>query len=117
MSSPILPAEGLTGLPSIAPAASIAVDAGGVFVADLGAGDGDASVHAARGGPPPEVIDAILAAHEIHEELCESGYQLRFFAAPEGGRTRVELHDADGNVVSALTIAQALDIAAAAPAG
>lgn len=117
MSSPILPAEGLSGLPSITPAMSITVDTAGVLAADLGAGDGAASVQAARGGPPPEVIDSILAAHELHEELCESGYQLRFFAAPDGGRTRIELHDADGNVVSLLTIAQALDIAAATPAG
>lgn len=117
MSSPILPAEGLPGLPSTNPPTSIAVEPAGVFIAGLDPGEGAPSLEAARGAPPPEVIDEILAAHELCKELHEGGYQLRFFASPDGGRTRIELHDTDGNVVSSLTIAQALEIAAVAPAG
>ncbi len=117
MSSPILPAEGLPGLPSTTPPTSVAVDAADVFIAGLDDGEGAPSLEAARGTPPPEVIDQIVAAHELSSELRENGYQLRFLDPPEGGRTRVELHDTDGNLVCALTTAQALEIAAVTPAG
>jgi hypothetical protein len=112
MSSPILPAEGLPGLPSTTPA-SISVAAAGAFIAELDTGAGAPSVEAARGGPPPEVLEEILAADELAQQLRESGYQLRFFPSAGGQPTKIELHDADGSVVSVLTPAQAVAIAAA----
>ena len=110
MSSPILPAEGLPGLPSTTPATNISV-AAGAFIAELDAGAGTPSVEAARGGPPPEVLDQILAADELAQELRESGYQLRFFPSSDGRRTRIELQDTGGSLVSVLTPAQAVAIA------
>jgi hypothetical protein len=111
MSSPILPAEGLPGLPSTTPATNIPVGPAGAFIAELDAGADSPSVAAARGCPPPEVLDEILVADELAQQLRESGYQLRFFPSSDGQRTRIELHDADGSVVSVLTAAQAIAIA------
>jgi hypothetical protein len=111
MSSPILPAEGLPGLPSTTPATDISVGAAGAFIAELDAGAGAPSLEATRGCPPSELLDEILAADELAQQLCESGYQLRFFPSSDGQRTRIELHDADGSVVSVLTAAQAVAIA------
>jgi hypothetical protein len=110
MSSPILPAEGLPGLPSTPPATNISV-AAGAFIAELDADAGAPRVEAARGCPPPEVLDEILAADELAQQLLESGYQLRFFPSSHGGRTRIELQDTDGTLVSVLTPAQAVAIA------
>ena len=111
MSSPILPAEGLPGLPSTTPATNISVAAGAAFIAELDAGADTPSVEAARGGPPPEVLDQILAADELAQQLRESGYQLRFFPSSDGRRTRIELQDTGGSLVSVLTPAQAVAIA------
>lgn len=73
------------------------------------------SLSVPRGGPPPEVLDLILAAGEVAEELRESGFELRFLAAPRGGRTGIELHDAAGNTVSTLSTAEAVELAVAWP--
>lgn len=72
------------------------------------------SLSVARGGPPLEVLDQILAAGEVAEELRESGYELRFLRSARG-RTRIELHDAAGSTVSTLSTAEAVELAVAWP--
>lgn len=73
------------------------------------------TVEAARGGPPHEVLDQIVAADAVALQLRDSGYQLRFFPGAGSERTRIEIHDADGVTVSALSAAQAVAMAATAP--
>jgi len=107
MSSPILPAEGLPGLPSTPTSSTPADDEVGVIAAT-----GTPCVQAARGGPPPDLLEEMLAVDHLAQQLRERGYQVRFFPAVRGA-TRIELHDAEESVVSLLTVAQAMGLASA----
>jgi hypothetical protein len=114
MSSPILPIEGnlspsITETPADTNAEHI-----GAFVSGLAAGDTPLDVVASRGGPPPYVLEQIAAAASIDEELRYSGHQVRFSTVADGP-TSIELQDRDGNHVRALSIAEALEVAAGRP--
>lgn len=126
MSSPILPAQGLSG-PSVqnTPAskqptpgardADTAIGDVGAFIDQLAAGVSALSVQDERDGPPPEVLDQIIAAGRIGEQLREAGQELRFFPAVDGGRVHIEVHDRDGNKLGTLSPAAALELAAGSP--
>jgi hypothetical protein len=110
MSSPITPIEGPLDPHTVT---TTAADAECIvtFAPELAAGETKLAIIASRGGPPPEVLDQIATAATIEEQLRESGRQLRF-SATDGGRTRIELHDGDGNVVRHVSTAEALELAA-----
>jgi hypothetical protein len=115
MSSPILPAQGPVGLPSTIPSATTPLGGADGFIAQLSTDAPAPALEAARGGPPPEVLDAIAAAGALAQQLSESGYQMRFLSSPHGERTRIEIHDADGCTVSILAAAEAVEMAIATP--
>jgi hypothetical protein len=114
MSSPILPIEGNLS-PSITETpADTSAEHIGAFASGLAAGSTPLDVVASRGGPPPYVLEQIAAAASIDEELRDSGHQVRFSTAEDGSRS-IELQDRDGNPVRALSIAEALEVAAGKP--
>jgi len=115
MSSPILPTNGPSGPPILAPPATSGAEDISAFVSELAASETSFALAASRGGPPPQVLDQIAAAGTIAERLRASGYQLRFTDAERGGHTRIEIHDRDGHAVRTLSTAEALDMAAGKP--
>lgn len=72
-------------------------------------------LEAAPGGPPQMLLEEIAAADAVAVQLRDSGYRLRFFAGARGQRTRIEIHDDAGEIVSTLSAAQAVAMAAAVP--
>jgi hypothetical protein len=112
MSSPILPIQGAPDSSIAAPSADGDAADISAFVSELAAREATLAPVASRGAPPPEVFDQIAAAGRIHEWLRENGHQLRFLAAAPGERTRIELHDGDGNAVRTLSVAEAFELAA-----
>jgi hypothetical protein len=120
MSSPILPIEGNLSLSSTLSPSSTQTPADtsteqiGAFVAGLAAGESPLDVVASRGGPPPYVLEQVATAGAIHEELREGGQCVRFLTAGDG-RTSIELHDRDGNVLRGLSIGEVFDVAAGKP--
>jgi hypothetical protein len=72
-------------------------------------------LEAATGGPPQELLEEIVTADEVAVQLRDSGYQLRFFPGGCGERTRIEIHDDAGEIVSALSAVQAVALAVAVP--
>jgi hypothetical protein len=117
MSSPSLPAEGPLGPSDSISTCPAATDIGDVgdFISELATGVSALSVDVARGGPPPEVREQILATAQIAERMRENGYELRFFGGGEGARPRIELHDTCGAVLSTLSTVDALALIAAGP--
>jgi len=87
----------------------------GSFISQLAAGVNALSVEAHRNEPPPEVLDEIVVASRIGEQLREAGHELRFFPSSEGGRVRIEVHDRDGNTLGTVSPAAALELAAGSP--
>jgi hypothetical protein len=114
MSSPIIPIEGLSDLPTVTSSADGSVEYVGAFASELATGGSTLALVAGRGGPPAEVLDQIALAASIEEQLRENGRQLRFLAAQDG-RTRIEIHDREGDVVGTLSTAEALEVAAGKP--
>jgi hypothetical protein len=114
MSSPILPAQGPLGSTdsTTTPATTTEIGDVGAFIDQLAGGVGALSIDAARGGPPPEVLEQIATTAQIAERMREQGFEVRFFTAAERGRTCIELHDADGAVVGNLSTVDALELAA-----
>ncbi len=117
MSSPILPIHRPSRPSSITPSAGANAEDIGAFVSELAAGKATLTLAASRGGPPLEVLDQIAAAGRIEEQLRASGHQLRFSPAAPGERTRIEIHDREGNAVRTLSTAEALELAAGKPLG
>ncbi|MGD0452447.1 MAG: hypothetical protein ABSB69_02515 [Solirubrobacteraceae bacterium] len=117
MSSPILPIKGPPDLSRAAPSAGSDAADVSAFVLELAASEATLSPIASRGAPPPRVLDQIAAAARIHDELRESGHQLRFLAAAAGERPRIEIHDLEGNAVKTLSPAEAFELAAGRPLG
>jgi hypothetical protein len=117
MSSPTQPIDGPLGQATLTPSTPAGADDIGAFLSELAASADSLAVDASRGGPPPEVLDQIAAAGRIEEQLRESGQQLRFSASTPTEHVRVELHDSQGKVVRALSLAEALELAAGRPAG
>jgi hypothetical protein len=118
MSSPILPVQGPVAQPTNT-TAHVSTEIGdvGSFSDELAGGVSALNIDAARGGPPPEVLDQIAAAAAVADELRDNGYQMRFFPGAPGERVRIELHDADGQAVSTLSCAEAIEMASGSHAG
>jgi hypothetical protein len=115
MSSPSLPVQDPSGSSSPIPPATAEIGGVATFIAEMADGASASMVQAARGGPPPELLDQVADASVVAAQLRESGYQLRFFPGSHGERTRIELHDAAGNTVRALSIAEAAEMASSGP--
>jgi len=70
------------------------------------------AVDAIPATPPDEVLDAIGVAADAYEQLATSGRHLHFGIDESSGKVVVELHDTDGHVLSSLSPAMALEVAA-----
>jgi hypothetical protein len=108
MSSPLLPIPGPTGQ-AAPPSATSAGDAY-AFVAELDSSARVLEIDAARGGPPLQVLEEMLAASAVYDSLRESGHELRISPQAPGESLAIELRDGRGGVRS-LSAAQAIDIA------
>ena len=110
MSSPILPVEDPFGLSS--PIQHTTVNAFEVraLLTDMHVGEGERTITARRGGPPPEVLEEIAAAARVEKSLRADGQRLRFRTTPDQPTT-IELDEGDGEPVRLLSVAEALDIA------
>jgi hypothetical protein len=64
------------------------------------------------GAPPPDALRATAIAAAIARELEDAGRELRFVVVPTHDRVAVSLCDADGAVLSRLSPARVLEIAA-----
>jgi hypothetical protein len=115
MSSPIMPIMGPLGPVSPTPPATAGGGDFAVLMSKLYGSAQGPDIEAARGSPPPELLDQMAAADEINQQLHESGRELRFSIAESGAGVKVELHDLDGNALRAVPVAEALDIAAGKP--
>jgi hypothetical protein len=62
--------------------------------------------------PPPEVLDAIAAAHAAWERLDAAGRHVRFDLSETTGRLACELTDAEGMRLQSLSPRAVLDLAA-----
>ncbi len=89
MNSPFLPLPGAASTTSCIPGPA------GVDGVDalLAASDAMLHIEAARGGPPPVVLEQIARAAEIEEALSASGCAVRFHTDPDRGRTTIELSE------------------------
>jgi hypothetical protein len=116
MSSPIMPIRDLR-VPS-KPMSPVPGDGHDVaaFVAALAASERTLNIEAARGGPPPEVLEQIGVAGRTGEALRERGQEVRF-SFSEAGRVKVELHNDDGGGVRTLSLTEVFDLAAGKPLG
>ena len=65
--------------------------------------------------PPPEVLDAIAAAHAACERLEASGRHVRFNLDEASGRLALELTDARGTRLRRLSPRAVLDLATSPP--
>jgi hypothetical protein len=65
--------------------------------------------------PPPEVLDAIAAAHAASERLDAAGQQVRFDLDEATGRLQCELTGVEGTRLRSLSPRAVLDLAAGAP--
>lgn len=115
MSSPILPINGPSELSTAAPSPNAGTVDISAFVSELAAHEAALGLLASRGGPPPEVLEQIAAAGAIDQRLRADGQQLRFERAMPGERTRIEIHDREGNAVRTLSTTEAVEIAAGRP--
>jgi hypothetical protein len=115
MSSPIIPIEGPSDPSRVTPPAGSGADDIGAFASELHTGESTFALAASRGGPPREVLEQIAIAGTIDERLRASGQQLRFTPADGERRTRIEIHDRDGNVVRTLSATEAFELAAGRP--
>jgi hypothetical protein len=114
MSSPIMPIQGPVGPASPTSTRRVAGGDMNAFVAELTSSDRDLRIEAALNGPPPDVLDQIATAGRIHDQLRESGHEVRF-SSDEDGRPAIELHDRGGNTVRTMSIAEVLDVTAGKP--
>jgi hypothetical protein len=114
MSSPILPLKGLSGLSIDMPSVATSSEDIDALVSEMTAGDTPPTLIASRGGPPPELLEQILAAGIVEEELRSGGRQLRFRGSPTRP-TEILLCDREGNVLRTVSTAEAFEIVAGKP--
>lgn len=107
MSSPIIPITRPRG-PARQPTADAKAPAD---IAALAALEAASSIELTRGAPPPEVLEEIARAGRTHERLARSARELRFALGAQPGAVAVELLDGHSGQASALTVAQAFQIA------
>jgi len=112
MSSPILPIEDYPAMSQDAPYATSTTEDISAFVSELAEQQTPLAVAARRGGPPIEVLAEIAAAGRIHAQLRETGQHLRFLPGSSGERTRIEIHDPEGNLLRSLSTVEAFELAA-----
>lgn len=106
---------GVGQVPGAAPARSPAAAAQRAPVVSGTSTDQEAvAVDTFPAGPPAEVSDAIGVAARSYDDLAASGRRLHFAVDPPSGRLTVELHDLSGNLLSAVTPRQVLDVAGGA---
>ena len=117
MSSPILPIQGPLGQSSRTPDTRTAPADAVAFLSELASNDARLTIAAARGGPPPEVLEQMAAAGGIEEGIREAGYELRFATPLPGARVSIELRDLDSNRTRVVSVGEAFDIAAGKPVG
>ena len=111
MNSPSLSAQG--PLDPSSPTTDVDVDATHRSACALAPdGLGAPRIEVSRGGPPPELQREIVAACAIAEQLSACGYEMRFSCAQPGERTRIEIHDRDGNSLCTLSAVEAVQMAA-----
>jgi hypothetical protein len=79
------------------------------------AGGDSVTVDTLSSSPPPEVLDAIGVAAQAADRLQQSGRRLQFTVDPPTGKVAVQVTDHSGNVLGALTGAQALAVASGLP--
>jgi hypothetical protein len=79
------------------------------------AGGDSVTVDTMPASPPPEVLDAIDVAARAADRLAQSGRRLQFTVDPPTGKVAVQVTDHSGNVLGALTGAQALAVASGLP--
>ncbi len=116
MSSPILPISGPLDPAHPSVPGSSGDDDLAIFLSELGASDGSFDIDAARGGPPPEVLEQMIEAHVVGQRLRERGIQLRFSTTEDGAAPTVELYDSERLTVRRLTVAEAMEIVRGAEA-
>lgn len=75
------------------------------------------SIDLTESGPPAEVLEQMAQADAINERLRASGRQLSFALSSDGCSLQIELRDTDGNLLRALSAAEAFEIAAGGEAG
>jgi hypothetical protein len=76
----------------------------------------EAAVNAATlpASPPPSVLEDMHAASRVVADLRAQNREIHF-DAPESGHLLVQVRDLDGNVISTIPPAKALEIAAGGP--
>jgi hypothetical protein len=67
------------------------------------------------GVPSAEALRAMRVAARVARQLYEAGREVRFTLGPTAARVEVLLCDVDGMVLSRMTPAHALEIAAGSP--
>jgi len=72
------------------------------------------NVSAVPSTPPEEVLDAIGVASNAYDQLAASGKHVHFAIDQSSGRVVVELHDANGGVLSSMSPGDALSVAGGA---
>ncbi|HXA53754.1 MAG TPA: hypothetical protein VNV37_02660 [Solirubrobacteraceae bacterium] len=114
MSSPITPTTGATAMRP-APAAGASAPPAGAARPGPVAATPTVALDTLPASPPPEVLAQMASAARTYEQLSGQGRELRFARDAHSGRTRIEVRDRDGNVLTTLSPAQALAVAAGAP--
>jgi hypothetical protein len=75
----------------------------------------DCDEYEPAGVPSSEALRAMRVAARVARQLYESGRELRFTVGPSAARVEVLLCDVDGMVLSHMSPAHALEIAAGSP--
>jgi hypothetical protein len=112
-----MPLKGPEGSHSITASAPAVKSEGGTFASELEASERAGTVEVQRSAPPLEVLDQMAAAARVHDQMQQEGRELRFSVDGSVAGVAIELHDAETDTTTALTSAQALDIAAGKPLG
>jgi hypothetical protein len=99
---------GVSGTFTFEPATG--VDAG-AFAFEPATGVDAGAFVASPGGPPVEVLEQIARAQGAIANLRDHGRQVRFITAA-GRRTRIELQDGYGATIRALSVREAIELAA-----
>lgn len=64
------------------------------------------------GAPPPDALHATQVAADVARDLLDAGREVRFVVVPTRDRVAVSLCDDDGAILSRLSPARVLEIAA-----
>lgn len=114
MSTPIPPTQGTTAIGS-AQGANGGARRGGATVAMAPSNRPAASLDTFPSSPPREVLDEMANAARVHHALRAHGRELHFAHDGQSGRMTIEVRDAAGRVLRAISPAEALDVAAGKP--